>query len=438
MSKTHPDNARLAALVILAGVLDDHKNLADADSESRQQSPRNRAYAKHLTYGVLRWLSALEWISSQLLRKPLRRKDRDIQRLILIGLFELWHDGGADHAATHETAECAKKLKKPWAVPVINAVLRRFQREKTEWIDRLDNRDERFAHPAWLLSTLKDDWPEHWQQIASANQQAGALWLRLNRRFDAAESIAGLTDAGFSIDRHATLEDAVKVSPAAGVAQLPGFSEGRFSVQDPAAQLAAGLLKLEKHHVVLDACAAPGGKTCHILERAPGVNLTVLDQSKSRLRQVEENLDRLGLRNDTMPRLMVADAAETDSWWDGEPFDRVLLDAPCTATGVIRRHPEIKWLRSRNQLQKAVAMQARLLDRLWPLLKPGGILVYATCSELRLENNLQIQAFLEKSPDAQSNDLDVLWGQNVECGRQIFPGEQEMDGFFYARLQKTL
>jgi 16S rRNA (cytosine967-C5)-methyltransferase len=437
LSKSSFDNARLAALAILSEVLDSHKSLAEADSDSRVQSARDRAFAMHLSYGVLRWLTALEWLSGKLLRKPLRRKDRDIQRLILIGLYQLWQDGGADHAATHATAECAKKLKKAWAVPVINAVLRRFQREKTELIRLLDQREERLAHPGWLLDSLKHDWPEHWQQIARANQQPGALWLRLNRRCDATETINDLSAAGFDVDRHVTLEDAVKVSPAAAVTRLPGFEKGRFSVQDPAAQLAAGLLDIQGHHAVLDACAAPGGKTCHILEKEPGVKLTVIDRSQSRLTQVEENMDRLQLRDKQNQRLVTADAADTNEWWDGSFFDRILLDAPCTATGVIRRHPEIKWLRSRDQVQEAVTLQAKLLQRLWSLLTPGGILLYATCSVLRLENNAQIQAFLEKQPDAHAEQLDVSWGEHQDNGRQIFPGDQEMDGFFYARLKKS-
>jgi len=438
LSKTPSHSPRLVTLRMLASVLDNSNNLAEADAENRQQSPRDRAFARHLSYGVLRWLSALEWISAQLLRKPLRRKDRDIQRLILIGLYQLWKDDGAAHAAIHETAECARKLGKPWAVSVINAVLRRFQREQTEICAKLETQDAHFAHPGWLLESLKKDWPDDWEAIATANQQAGALWLRLNCRFNIPETLEKLNAGGFEVEHHTTLEHAIKISPAMTVTLLPGFEEGRFSVQDPAAQLAAGLLQLEKHHHVLDACAAPGGKTCHILEQVPGVNLTVIDQSKTRLGRVQENLQRLGLYEKQNVNLVATDAAATDSWWDGERFDRILLDAPCSATGVIRRHPEIKWLRSPEQVQEAASTQARLLNRLWPLLKPGGILVYATCSVLRLENNRQIQTFVETHPDADAETLDASWGTRLGSGRQILPGEQEMDGFFYANLRKKV
>jgi 16S rRNA (cytosine967-C5)-methyltransferase len=436
MKQARSDNPRLAAVRMLTSVLDDRNNLTEADTENRQQSPRDRAFARHLSYGVLRWLTALEWISAQLLRKPLRRKDRDIQRLILIGLYQLWKEDGAEHAATHETAECARKLGKPWAVSVINAVLRRFKREQAEICAKLETLDEIHAHPGWLLDALKEDWPDDWERIASANQQPGPLWLRLNCRFNIPETLEILSGGGFNFERHATLEHAIKIIPAVGVSLLPGFAEGRFSVQDPAAQLATGMLQLEEHHHVLDACAAPGGKTCHILEQVPGVNLTAIDQSASRLKRVEENLKRLGFSGSQNLKLVADDAAQPDSWWDNVPFDRILLDAPCSATGVIRRHPEIKWLRSPQQVQEASLTQARLLNQLWSLLKPGGILVYATCSVLRLENNRQIQSFLETHPDAEAKEFDAPWGSEQSRGRQILPGEQEMDGFYYGRLQK--
>jgi 16S rRNA (cytosine967-C5)-methyltransferase len=201
--------------------------------------------------------------------------------------------------------------------------------------------------------------------------------------------------------------------------------------------LAAGLLRLEKNHRVLDACAAPGGKACHILESAPGVALTAIDQSPARLELVEENLDRLGFKCGGPIKLIAADAAEPAQWWDGVLYDRILLDAPCSASGVIRRHPEIKWLRSPGQVEDAAKIQARLLKTLWPLLEAGGILLYATCSVLRVENSRQIQRFIELHPDAELLETDAKWGRKLDYGRQILPGEQEMDGFFYASLRKN-
>lgn len=437
MNRTTVAGPRLAALKMLSSILDSGSNLADAEAENKQPDARDRAFARHLAYGVLRWLTALEWLAGQLLRKPLRRKDRDVQRLILIGIYQLWKDDAAAHAAIHEGAESARKLGKPWAVSVINAVLRRFQREQADWIARLEEKEERFAHPAWLLQALKADWPQDWRQIADANNLPGPLWLRLNRQVETADTLEGLAGGGFTVERHAIAAEAIKISPAAPVQSLPGFEQGRLSVQDPAAQLAAGLLHLEKNHRVLDACAAPGGKACHILERTPGIALTAIDQSPARLELVAENLGRLGFKCGGSIKLIAADAAEPAQWWDGVLYDRILLDAPCSASGVIRRHPEIKWLRSPGQVEDAAKIQARLLQTLWPLLEVGGILLYATCSVLRVENSRQIQQFIELHPDAELLETDARWGRKLDYGRQILPGEQEMDGFFYASLRKN-
>jgi 16S rRNA (cytosine967-C5)-methyltransferase len=436
MNRNKVAGPRIVVLKILECVLNSGSNLSDAESQNKQAEARDRAFTRHLAYGVLRWLTALEWLATQLLKKPLRRKDRDVHRLILLGLFELWKGDAAAHAAIHENAECARTVGKPWAVSVINAVLRRFQREQTFWVARLENQDERFAHPEWLLQALKADWPEDWQQIVAANNRPGPLWLRLNRLFDTADTVDGLTASGLTLERHPVAVDAVKVSPAGPVNLLPGFDQGRISVQDPAAQLAAELLQLEDYHHVLDACAAPGGKACHILETAPGLTLDALDQSQSRLELVAENLDRLGLRRGNTIKLVAADAAAKTEWWDGVLFDRIMLDAPCSATGVIRRHPEIKWLRDPGQIENAEKFQARLLQRLWPLLKVGGILLYATCSVLRVENSRQIQRFIELHPDSELLETDANWGHKLDYGRQILPGQQEMDGFFYASLRK--
>jgi len=440
MKKAAATGSRLAALKLLESVLDSGNNLGDADTGNRQTDPRDRAFSRHLAYGVLRWLTALEWLANQLLRKPLRHKDRDVQRLILIGLFQLWKGDTAAHAAIHESAESARKLGKPWAVSVINAVLRRFQREQDALAARLQKQDEKYAHPKWLLKMLKKDWPDDWESVALAGNQSGPFWLRINRRQSTDETLTALAAGGFTTEFCSFAPEAVRVNPAVNVDALPGFEQGRISVQDPAAQLAAGLLELQDGHRVLDACAAPGGKSCHILEMAPGVSLTALDQSKARLERVRENLQRLGLLSAENPteklKLIAADAGEPADWWDGIPFDRILLDAPCTATGVIRRHPEIKWLRSTAQVDEAVALQARLLKQLWPLLQTGGILLYATCSVLKIENSHQIQTFVDIHPDAEPVEISGTWGRNLGMGRQILPGEHGMDGFFYAGLRK--
>jgi len=436
MKKPLEADSRLTALKILDGVLNAGSNLGDAEPENLPGDARDRAFARHLAYGVLRWLNALQWLADQLLKKPLREKDQDINLLILLGLYQLWKGDGAAHAAIHESAECARKVGKPWAVAVINAVLRRFQREQPDLITRLAGLEAQHAHPSWFLQAIAIDWPQDWPQLVAANNQPGALWVRLNRNFDSGETIEALRAGGFTLERHPVAEDALKISPAAAVASLPGFEQGRFSVQDPAAQLTAGLLRIEPGQRILDACAAPGGKACQILESEPGVMLTAIDLNANRLERITENLNRLGLGDHPQLKLVAAKAEAVDEWWDGAAFDRILLDAPCSASGVIRRHPEIKWLRSPEQVEEAVKLQAALLGRLWPLLKPGGILLYATCSVLHVENSQQIQAFVEHHPDAESVEINATWGQKLEHGRQILPGEMDMDGFFYASLLK--
>jgi 16S rRNA (cytosine967-C5)-methyltransferase len=447
MNQRRKRSPRLVAVNMLSNVLDKHQNLNDADETNALSDSRDRALARHLLYGILRWLNSLQWLSGNLLDRPLKNRDQDVNRLILLGLYQLWQDETAPHAAIHETAECARALGKPWAVGLVNAVLRRFQREQKQLLDSLQQEPERHAHPQWLLAKLQSDWPQDWPKMVAANNQAAPLWLRINRRKADHRGVPeALAQAGFDVADHPFAADAIRITPAAGVKSIPGFEEGRLSVQDPAAQLAVDLLDVQSQQRVLDACAAPGGKTCHILERFPGIEMTAVELNKNRRHMIQENLDRLGLSGQAGLRLVTADAADTADWWDGALFDRILLDAPCTATGVIRRHPEIKWLRTVDQLQEVTLIQHRLLERLWPLLETGGILVYATCSVLIEENQNQIRHFLARHDDAEELAVDLPpglsldrsqdRGRNQDPGRQILPGEEEMDGFFYARLRK--
>jgi len=438
MKKQATKNPRLAAVQTLAQVLDRNLNLSDADASAQLADPRDRALSKHLSYGVLRWLNSLEWMAGKLLSRPIKSRDSDINRLIWIGLYQLWKDAGAEHAAINETAECARSLGKPWAVGLVNAVLRRFQREQQKLIAGLMETPARFAHPPWLLEQLQSDWPDDWPGIVAENNCAAPLWLRINRAHPEQGGIVQrLGEAGFNVAMHPFAPDAVSISPTAAVSDIPGFCDGVLSVQDPAAQLAVELLALESGHCVLDACAAPGGKTCHILERLQNLDLTAVELSEARLQRIRGNIERLGFKPTNRLRLVAADAARTETWWDGNMFDRILLDAPCTASGVIRRHPEIKWLRTTVQVDDVVQLQLRLLDQLWPLLKPGGILVYATCSVLTRENGHQINHFLSDHGDAEAVPMGQPWGRESGCGRQILPGEEGMDGFYYACLRKT-
>ena len=281
-----------------------------------------------------------------------------------------------------------------------------------------------------LLDALRQDWPDDWRAIVEANNQQAPMWLHINRqRTGMRQYLAMLEEAGLESHTLETCADAVLVRPAVAVGGLPGFAEGLVSVEDAAAQVAADLLDPSGCDRILDACAAPGGKACHLLERAPGIALTALDRQEDRIGLITENLRRLGLECD----LAAVDATDTESWWDGQLFNKILLDAPCSATGVIRRHPEIKWLRDPQQVQLAVERQQALLDQLWPLLEAGGMLVYATCSVLKRENSKQIHGFLSRHKNARCTGL----GPGVAPGRQILPGEAGMDGFYYAVLRKS-
>lgn len=428
-------NPRLMAVRALGEVLDEGKNLSDCAALKGETDIRNFAQARHLAYGVLRWQVALAWLEAQLLSKPLKQKDGDISRLLWLGLFQLWQDRTPDHAAINETTECARSLGKSWAVNMVNAVLRRFQREQAEWLEKLAQVPEHWAHPPWLQAAIRNDWPENWQNILDANNQPPPLWIRVNTQRASRDAVeASLLEAGFTTQRNDFAAEALLISPAAAVNELPGFNEGHMSVQDAAAQLAAGLLDIQPGMRVLDACAAPGGKTCHLLEQHPDIHLTSVERYDNRMKRVQENLDRLQLKCE----LRVADATDPGSWWDGQAFDRILLDAPCSAIGVIRRHPEIRHLRQAEQLQEAVRLQQRLLQQLWSTLAPGGMLLYATCSLLRDENSNQIKYFLAEHDDAEDVFIEASWGQSQAHGRQILPGDQDMDGFYYARLRKRV
>jgi len=435
LSKKNTQNPRIAALNALSEVLDENRNLAESVALSQVRDSRDNALARHLAYGVLRWLTALEWLANALLSKPIKKRERDVQRLLLIGLHQLWHDKTASHAAVNETAECARLLGKQWAVGLINAVLRRFQREREQHLTKLGQTMHAFAHPDWMLSEIQHDWPGDWRKIVEANNRQAPLWMRINRRHsDPATQLQELKAAGFEVEHHPYAPDAISINPAVMVGKIPGFEKGLLSVQDPAAQLAKELLQPGPGERILDACAAPGGKAAHLLESCPGIELTVLDRSAKRVEQIRQNFKRLGLSAETM----VTDATDVGHWWNGTKFNKILLDAPCSATGVIRRHPEIKWLRSHHQIDTVVEAQAGLLASLWPLLEPGGMLLYATCSILKRENSQQIQQFLEKNTDAICDVPVVEWGTIEPCGRQVMPGEARMDGFFYAVLRKVV
>ncbi|MFO7594079.1 MAG: 16S rRNA (cytosine(967)-C(5))-methyltransferase RsmB [Pseudomonadota bacterium] len=430
-------NPRAAAVNVLTRVIRDGQSLSGLLPEGfNTLPPERRPLAQELCYGTLRWWPRLEVLLGRLMDKPLKAKEYEVKCLLLIGLYQLSYLDLPAHAAVSETVAVTALLKKGWAKGLVNAVLRRFQRERTALEAELEH-DEvaAAAHPRWLLERLQKAWPRQWKMIVAANNRRPPMVLRNNRtRQERKSYLQALHDAGFYAGTSDHAPDALILDQPVGVERLPGFTEGRVSVQDSAAQLAATLVAPEPGMRVLDACAAPGGKTGHLLEICEDIELIALDIEEKRLERVEQNLNRIGLQ----ATLVAADAAKPDQWWDGKAFDRILLDAPCSATGVIRRHPDIKLLRREQDIGQLVALQRKILDALWPLLRPGGMLVYATCSILPRENSEQLANFLARHDDATESPLQVEWGYPEAVGRQILPDQDGMDGFYYACITKSL
>ncbi len=425
---------RLRAVRCLGEVLDRRASLDQALPRAQQGlSGQDAALLAELCYGVLRWHDRLQALALRLLDKPLRRKEVELQRLLLVGLYQLLDMRIPPHAAVAETVAVAPRLGKGWARGLVNAVLRRAQREADRILPELDADPAlRYALPAWLLSTLQQDWPECWRTLAAAGQARPPMTLRINLdRWSRDQALDALAGAGHPARPSEWTATAVTLEQPAAVEQLPGFMDGRLSVQDEAAQWAAPLLACRPGDRVLDACAAPGGKTGHLFETCPEADITALDISERRLEQVRANLARLGGE----ARCLAADAAQPEEWWDGRPFQCILLDAPCSGTGVLRRHPDIRHLRRPDDIPRLADGQRRLLEALWGLLAPGGRLVYATCSVLKAENSQVVTDFLQAHPEAQLLSPDWPPGFPVDQG-QIPAGGGGMDGFFYACLHR--
>ncbi|UST90362.1 16S rRNA (cytosine(967)-C(5))-methyltransferase RsmB [Pseudomonas siliginis] len=429
-------NPRLAAAKALAAVLSGKASLnSSLPTQLDKVEDRDRGFTQDLAFGTARWQPRLSALAEKLLQKPFKTADADVEALLLVGLYQLLYTRVPAHAAIGETVGCADKLKKPWAKGLLNAVLRNAQRESETIFAELE-RDPvvRTAHPRWLQKSLKAFWPEQWEAICAANNAHPPMILRVNRRHHGRDAyLALLGDAGIAATPCVYSRDGIVLEAAADVRSLPGFAEGWISVQDEAAQLAADLLDLAPGQRVLDACCAPGGKTCHILEAEPALaGVVAVDLEAKRLVRVKENLERLGLDAE----LIAADGRDIDKWWDGKPFQRILLDAPCSATGVIRRHPDIKLTRQPDDIVALAQLQGELLDAMWKTLEVGGILLYATCSTLPTENTEVIAAFLARTPGARELDLATAAGIKQPHGRQLLAQQGGHDGFYYAKLIK--
>lgn len=422
-------NLRSIAATAINQVLDNGQSLSTVLPDlQRNINDKDKALLQEICFGVLRYLPKLEWFISQLMEKPLTGKQRTLHYLIMVGIYQLLYTRIPPHAALAETVNGAVALKKPQLKGLINGVLRSFQRQQVQLEERITNNTSQYLHPSWLLKRLQTAYPDDWQSIIEANNQRPPMWLRVNSQHHTATQYLNLLEQSeITAHLHSSHPNAIRLDEPTAVSRLPGFEDGWSTVQDVSAQGCAELLEPQNGENILDLCAAPGGKTTHILELAPKANVIAIDIDELRLKRVKENLIRLKQH----AVVIQGDGTQPETWAQGQQFDRILLDAPCSATGVIRRHPDIKWLRRDSDINELAQLQSQILEAIWPYLKPGGTLVYATCSIMPEENGKQIQSFLSKHNDACLND-------GTDAGLQILPSTNGGDGFFYARLVKKV
>ncbi len=396
--------------------------------------PRDAALLQEMCYGSLRWYHRINKIVAELLEKPLQPSENIVYALLIIGIYQLLYLRIPEYAAISETVNAIRELDKPYAAPLINGVLRNFLRNKDNILQTLEN--TQYSHPAWFIKALQKSWPEYWQEILIANNARPPMSIRINiNKISREKYLQLLTEQNIAahLDNHTktgvTLEKPVDVN------NLPNFKEGFIYIQDTASQLAAELLEIAPNQRILDACAAPGGKLTHILESESNLQeIVALELDAKRMEKIQENLARLGLEKNV--KLICGDASNPTEWWDGKKFDRILLDAPCSATGVIRRHPDIKILRTKDDIAALQKQQLQILESLWSLLKVNGMLLYATCSIFSEENANVVEQFLDKNKNAQEKLITENWGVPTKFGRQIITGRENMDGFYYAKLIK--
>jgi len=438
-----PISTRAAAAVAVDLVLSRGRTLDRALQEAIKHNPpaRDMAQIKALAFGALRWHHRHRLIIAELLDRPLRSRDKVLEALLSVGIFQLLSPRQPAYAAVSETVRASRELGRPRAAGLINGSLRRFQRERDTVLKRSMDPDEgRYVHPQWLIDQLRRDWPDRWEVILDAALAHPPLWIRVNAQRTSREAYALRLEEEMDIQAHALpgFRDALRLEAPLTITELPGFAEGVVSVQDAASQLAVDLLAPRPGMRVLDACAAPGGKTGHLLERAGGpLDLVAIDVDSKRNAMLEQNLRRLSYP----ARVITGDCLCMDQWSDGQLFDRILLDAPCSATGVIRRHPDIKFLRRAGDIPVLARRQRQMLEKLWSALKPGGRLLYATCSVLMEENIEVVSDFLSRHADGR--EIRPLQGSVLDSiiempgpGYQLLPGPADTDGFYYALIER--
>lgn len=435
-----PCNTRAAAAQLVFRVAVKKQSLSTAFSEETQAlGSKDRALTQELVYGSLRYYFLLKAIAKLLLHSPLKNNDLDVECLLLVGIYQILFTRVPEYAAVSETVSATKDLNKIWAKGLLNKILRRVIDEKEALLSEASkNPVAHFSHPQWMIDALKKAYPETWEAILNANNSPAPLYLRVNaRKISRDEYLALLEEKKIDAEAIPYLNQAIKFKEPLPVSNLPGFKEGFCSLQDASGQLVESLLNIQKNHRVLDACAAPGSKSCHILETHPDIGFfAAIDNDSKRLLLLKENLSRLELPHEQV-HLVLSDASNIKQWWDGIPFDRILIDAPCSGTGVIRRHPDIKLLRQAGDLEKMAAQQLHLLKSLWPLLAKKGLLLYTTCSIMPQENEEVIQSFVHQHKEARLIPLSIPQEHiQTKYASQCLPQIDGPDGFFYALLQK--
>lgn len=432
----HYIDSRLAATKVLAAILSGNGSLSTQLSRYQHLvRPEQQAHLKELCFGSCRWFPRLNTVALSMLKSPFKEQDMDLYAALITGLYQIDYMNTPDHASVSETVDLAKKFNKEWAVKLLNGVLRRYLREKEAIHSQLAEIPSfKYSQPKWFLKRLQKYWPDYWESIVEESSAHPPMCLRVNQTSVSRETLMQtLENKQISTVSGKYSNSALYLESPISLSDVEEFGLGYFSVQDEAAQLAATLLSPQANERILDACAAPGGKTGHILEKEPSVNLTAVELEPWRLEKIKENLTRLNLS----ATLISSDVSQLEAWWDGKLFDKILLDAPCSATGVIRRNPDIKINRKPDDIAELSKIQKNILDSVWQTLKPGGVLLYATCSILPEENTLQISQFLQTHSEATDVKIESDWGVDQEHGKQLFPQRNGHDGFYYCLLKKT-
>ena len=417
------NHTRLVALEAICSVVLDKRSLS-----SIVYHQDDSALTKSLVFGTIRFYHQLNDIVTGLLNHSLEKEDLDIHCLMLLGAYQILYSKVAIHASIYETVNVLNALDKSWAKGLVNAILRQIDRDQA-----LLKQQIHYSHPTWMVKKIKQNYPDNFEQIFSQNNIQAPMTIRIHPQYSVNEYQHRLTEFGTNAKTLNVAPQALVLEKPVSVYDLPDFESGSCYVQDASAQLAAHLLAPESQERILDACSAPGGKTTHLCELAPNAGVVALDSDLERLDRVKQNIQRFKLNNVDI----IQGNAQQQDWWDGELFDKILLDAPCSATGVIRRHPDIKLLRKPKDIVNLVKLQAQILDNLWQMLKPGGTLLYATCSILKSENELQISQFIQGRQDAEEVKINLDWGIKTAVGRQQLPSN-EFDGFYYAKIKKIM